>query len=198
MCQRLISLFRISVPTFKDNVPLDIFFILIYHFTIIFKGVFMGYKNSNLLSAINLLRLALGLVIIGFFLPIGCKSNGVEIANGILENGSKKIQFGLIEDVYDYLLFGVLVLVVAALVITFLSKIEGNFIIASILMAVSLALVIFILFKFNFSFSFKDFAFKNKYWPGKINFLPGFYLMFAGYALGIVTFILKSAVKKLD
>ncbi|MBP7554474.1 MAG: hypothetical protein KA885_13690, partial [Spirochaetes bacterium] len=141
----------------------------------------MGYKNSNLLSAINLLRLALGLVIIGFFLPIGCKSNGVEIANGILGNskfGSKTMAFGVIEDVYGYLLFGVLVLVVAALVITFLSKIEGNFMIASILMAASLALVIFILFKFNFSFSFKDFAFKNKSLPVKIIFLPGFYLMF--------------------
>lgn len=160
----------------------------------------MGYKNSSLLSAMNLLRLALGLVIIGFFLPIGCKSNGVDIANGILGKSgliSNTTFMRVVDDIYGYLLFGVIILVVAALVITFLSKLDNNFLIASILMGVSLGIIIFLLITFDIEFNFKKFIFTYKGF-GKINFLPGFYLMFAGYALGIVTFILKSAIKKLD
>ncbi len=156
----------------------------------------MGYKNNNLFSSLNLLKLSFALLIVGFTLPIGCKSNGFQIFTGILGKGAKKINFGLIEDIYGYMLLGVFILAVVGLILTFLPEIKFSLVLSYICLALGLLLIVTILYKFNFYFKFKDFSFHNKYWPAKIEFLPGFYIILAGYVVGTISFLMKVILKK--
>lgn len=149
----------------------------------------------------NLLRLGFLLIILGFFMPVGCKSTGFSLSMGVIGKakfGTSAMIFSPIDDIYGYMMFGIVIIALVGLVITFISNIKENYMISLICMAVCCVLMCIIMFKFNFYFNFKDFAFHNKYWPGKIDFGIGVYLMILGFISGVVSLIGKVILKKID
>ena len=143
--------------------------------------------------SINILRLSLLLVFIGIFSPIGCNSNGYQIAQGILGNKEQAGKVGFlapVENVYGYILFGVFVFALAGLLFTFLSKVNDNFLIGFICLAVSFVLLIIIVLKFNSLQNSKFLHFVLTIFPVKI--LIGGYFMVIGYLVGVIGFVLKT------
>jgi hypothetical protein len=147
-------------------------------------------KNS---LSMNILRLSLLLVLIGICIPIGCNSNGYQIAQGILGNkeqaGNVK-SLASIENVYEYTLFGVFVFAFLGLLFSFLSKGKDGFLTGFICLAVSFVLMIIIVLKFNSLQNSKFLHFILTIFPVKI--LIGGYLMAIGYLVGVIGFVLKT------
>jgi hypothetical protein len=154
-------------------------------------------RENNLFGSLplNLLRAGLILIVIGFFLPIGCKSNGYEIATGILGHG----KFGTasmflrpVSDFYGILLFLVYILALLALTATFVGNEKKRYLIGLVLFGVSLLFALVILIKLGFYFRFADMGFYIKIvFPIKANVLFAGYGMALGYVLGILSFVLK-------
>jgi hypothetical protein len=146
-------------------------------------------------ASINILRVALLLIFLGLFLPLGCKSNGFQVAQGILGNtdlGKGAIILESINDFYAYLLFAVFILAAIGFVITFISNVNSSSILAFLCLIVSLVFMIIILMKLKVYFDFKEFAFYVKIAvPIKIELLIGGYFMIIGYIGGILAFILN-------
>ena len=147
-------------------------------------------KNS---LAINFLRLSFLLVLIGIFTPIGCNSNGYQIAQGILGNtkqaGNAK-SLASIENVYGCILFGVFVVAFLGLLFTFLSKGKDNLFLGFICLAVSSVLLIIIVLKFKSMINSGVLHFILTIFPVKI--LIGGYFMVIGYLVGVIGFVLKT------
>jgi hypothetical protein len=100
----------------------------------------------------NILRLSFLLVLIGFFAPIGCSSNGYQIAQGILGNtkqAGNAAFLASIENLYGYVLFGVFVFALLGLLFTFLSKVNYNFILGFVCLAVSFLLLTIMALKYK-------------------------------------------------
>jgi hypothetical protein len=144
--------------------------------------------------SVNILRLGLLLVLIGFFAPVGCDSNGYQIALGILGNthqaGNARI-LGSIEDLFGYALFGVYVWAFLGLVVTFFYRAKKKFFFSSISLALSFILLAIVAFKLK---SVRDSAVVNLMLtiiPVKLKLLIGGYSMAAGYLVGAVGIILN-------
>jgi hypothetical protein len=148
-------------------------------------------KNSLSLS---ILRLGLLLVLVGFFIPIACDSNGYQIAQGILGNtkqAGKAIFLESIENLYGYLLFGVFVFALLGLLFTFLVKAKNNFLLGSAGFAVSLLMLIIVVLRIK---SFRDSGLLHlalTIIPIKVKLLIGAYSMAAGYLAGVIGLLLK-------
>jgi hypothetical protein len=159
----------------------------------------MQHKNTLASLPLNLLRAGLILVIIGFFLPIGCKSNGYEIASGILGHGkfgTASMFLSPLDNLYGYLLFIVYFLALLALTATFAGNEEKRYQVAFILFATSLVFALIILIKFKFYFKFSEMTFYIKiFLPIKANVLIAGYGMALGYLLGLLSYVVK-IVKK--
>lgn len=143
----------------------------------------------------NVLRLGLLLVFIGLFTPISCKSNGYQIAQGILGNANQAGHAEFLShvgNIYGYVLFGVFALALIGLLITFLYKKENSFYYALVSLVASFVLALIILHKFNIHFDSKEMIFYiNVGMPIKVDLLFGWYSMIAGYLAGALAFILK-------
>jgi hypothetical protein len=144
--------------------------------------------------SVNILRLGLLLVLIGFFAPVGCDSNGYQIALGILGNthqaGNARI-LGSIEDLFGYALFGVCGLAFLGLVFKFFYKVKRNFFFSSMCLAMSFILLAIVALKLK---SFRDSTVVNLMLtiiPIKLKLLIGGYSMAAGYLVGAVGLMLR-------
>ena len=153
------------------------------------KGVSM--KNSLSLS---ILRLSLLLVLVGFFVPIGCDSNGYQIAQGIVgstKQAGNAIFLESIENPYGYLLFGVFVFALLGLLFTFLGKAKNNFLLGSAGFAVSLIMLIIVVLRIK---SFRDSGLLHLVLtiiPIKVKLLIGGYSMAIGYLAGVIGLALR-------
>ncbi len=152
----------------------------------------MKSKSS---ASMNILRISLFLIVIGFILPVGCKTNGFQAAHGILGNndlGKGAILLGSINDFYAYLLFAVFILTTIGFVITFISKINNNFLFSFLCLIVSLIFMVIIFLKLKVYFNFNEFNFYvDIVIPIKIELLIGGYFMMIGYIGGLCAFILN-------
>jgi hypothetical protein len=146
--------------------------------------------------SVNILRLSLLLVLVGFFLPIGCNSNGYQLAQGILGNtqqAGNAIVLGSIEDSYGYLLFGVFVFAFLGLLFTFLSKTDNNSSIGgSIVLAVSFVLLTIVVLKLRSFLNSGVVHLVLTIIPMELKILIGGYSMVIGYLVGLVGFVLKT------
>ncbi len=145
--------------------------------------------------SMNILRVALFLIFLGLILPLGCKANGFQVAQGILGNndmGKGAIFLGPINNFYAFLFLAVFIIAAIGLVITFISSIKNNFLIAFICLIVSFVFMFIVLLALKIYFNFKEFSFfVNVFIPVKIELLIGGYLMIIGYIGGIIAFILN-------
>jgi len=146
--------------------------------------------------SMNIMRIALFLIFLGLILPLGCKANGFQVAQGIMGNkdmGKGAIVLEHINDFYAFLLFAVFIIAAIGLVITFISNIDNSFLIAFICLIVSLVFMFIILQKFKIYFNFNEFSFyiKAAGIPVKIELLIGGYFMIIGYIGGALAFILN-------
>jgi hypothetical protein len=144
--------------------------------------------------SMNIMRIALFLIFLGLFLPLGCKANGFQVAQGILGNkdmGKGAIFLSPINDFYAFLLFAVFIIAAIGFVITFISNINNSFSIAFICLVVSSVFMFIILLKFKIYFNFNEFSFYVKAVgiPVKIQLLIGGYFMIIGYIGGACAFI---------
>lgn len=143
--------------------------------------------------SINILRLGMLLVLIGFFAPLGCDTNGRQIAQGIMgyEHQAGNARFlSSIEDSYGYVLFGVFASALLGLIFTFLVKASHGYLLGSICFAVSLVLLMIVLLRLK---TFLDSGLVNfvlKIFP--IKMLIGGYSIAAGYLVGVTGFVLKT------
>ncbi len=143
--------------------------------------------------SVNILRLGILLVLIGFFAPLGCDTNGRQIAQGILgyEHQAGNARFlSSIENSYGYVLFGVFAFALSGLIFTFLFKANYNYLSGSICLAVSLALLTIVLLRLK---TFLDSGLVNfalKIFPIKMQI--GSYSIAAGYMVGAIGFALKT------
>jgi hypothetical protein len=146
--------------------------------------------------SVNILRLSLLLVLVGFFLPIGCNSNGYQLAQGILGNtqqAGNAIVLGSIEDSYGYLLFGVFVFAFLGLLFTFLSKTNNiSSIGGSIVLAVSFVLLTIVVLKLRSFLNSGVVHLVLTIIPMELKILIGGYSMVIGYLVGLVGFVLKT------
>jgi len=148
-------------------------------------------KNSLSLS---ILRVGLLLVLVGFFVPIGCNTNGYQIAQGILgstQQAGNAIVLGSIEDLYGYLLLGVFISALLGLVITFLSKAHNNPLLETMGLALSFALLIIVVLRLE---SFRNSGVPHLILtiiPIKVKLLIGGYSMAIGYLAGLVGITLR-------
>ncbi len=142
--------------------------------------------------SMNILRLGMLLVLIGFFAPLGCDTNGRQIAQGILgyEHQAGNARFlSSIENSYGYALFGVFAFALLGLIFTFLFKANHGYLLGSICLAVSLALLMIVLLRLK---NYMDSGLVNfvlKIFP--IKMLIGGYSIAAGYLVGVMGFTLK-------
>ena len=143
----------------------------------------------------NILRIALFLIFLGLILPLGCKANGFQVAQGILGNndmGKGAIFLSPINDFYAYLFFAVFIIAAIGLVITFIKNINNSFLIAFLCLILSSVFMFIILLKFKIYFNINEFSFYiNVAVPIKIELLIGGYFMIIGYIGGICTVILN-------
>ena len=144
--------------------------------------------------SVNILRLGLLLVLIGFFAPVGCDSNGYQIALGILGNtqhaGNARI-LSSIEDLFGYALFGVCLCAFLGLVVTFFYKAKKKFFFSSICLALSFILLAIVALKLK---SVRDSAVVHLMLtiiPIRMKLLIGGYFMATGYLVGAAGVILK-------
>jgi hypothetical protein len=148
-------------------------------------------KNSLSLS---ILRMSLLLVLVGFFVPIGCDSSGYQIAQGMLGNtkqAGNAIFLESIENLYGYLLFGVFVFALLGLLLTFIGKAKNNFLLGSAGFALSLLMLIIVVLRIK---SFRDSGLLHLVLtiiPIKVKLLIGGYSMAAGYLAGVIGLLLK-------
>jgi hypothetical protein len=151
-------------------------------------------ENRNSIS-LNILRAALFLISLGFILPLGCKSTGFEVAQGILGNydlGKGEIILSSVNDFYAYLLYAVFIIAAVGLIITFVTSKNYNFSAAFICLIISLIFMFIILMKLKVYFNFNEFSFYVNFGiPQKIELLFGGYAMIIGYISGICVFILN-------
>jgi hypothetical protein len=145
-------------------------------------------------ASINILRIALLMIFLGLFLPLGCKANGFQIAQGIMGNngtGKGAILLEPIGDFYAYLLFAVFILAAIGIIITFIGNLNQNLLLAFSCLILSLVFMIIILMKLKIYFNFNELGFYvNLAIPIKIELLAGGYFMIIGYIGGISAFIL--------
>jgi phosphate/sulfate permease len=144
--------------------------------------------------AVNTLRLGLLLVLVGFFAPIGCNSNGYQIAQGILGNarqaGNAKV-LESIEDFYGYALFGVYVSALVGIMWTFFPRVTGRHFIAFICLAVSFALLAMVVLKYRAIRNSTALRVLLAIIPIKVKLLIGGYSMGLGYLAGVLGFVLR-------
>ncbi len=150
-------------------------------------------KSTGSIS-MNIMRIALFLIFLGLILPLGCKANGFQVAQGILGNkdmGKGAIFLESINDFYAYLFFAVFIIAAIGLIITFIRNINNSFLIAFVCLIVSSVFMFIILQKFKIYFNFNEFSFyvNAAGFPVKIELLIGGYFMIIGYIGGICAFI---------
>lgn len=144
--------------------------------------------------SMGILRLGLLLVLVGFFVPVGCDSSGYQIAQGILGNtpqAGNAIVLGSIEDFYGYLLIGVFVFALLGLLCTFLGKMTNSFLIGSVGFAASFVMLIMVVLRIK---SFRDSGVLHLILtiiPIKVKLLIGGYSMATGYLAGVIGLSLK-------
>lgn len=168
------------------------------------KTVIRSTRSTGGLShlksiSFNILRVAFILIICGIFMPVGCKSNGMEVAQGILGNadfGRAPMFLAGVEDIYGYILLAVFLLALVGLIVSFINR---NFLLGWSFSLASLALLVVVLIKFNIYFDFSKFSFyiKVAMVRKKLDFEMGTYAMMAGYFLAAVSFILR-AVRRIN
>ncbi len=152
--------------------------------------------------ALNILRISLFLVFIGLLLPISCNSTGYQMAQGILGNTeqAKDASFlSSIENIYGYLMFGVFLIPLLGLIITFLKNINNNYNLGLVCLIISFVLILIIGYRLKMHFNLKELKFYIIAGgiPITVKLLIGWYSMIIGYVLGTVGFILK-ILKKID
>lgn len=142
----------------------------------------------------NILRLGLLLVLVGFFAPVACDSNGYHIAQGILGNtqqaGNARI-LGAIEDLYGYALFGVFVFAFLGLVFTFFYRVNKNFFFGFICLALSFILLTIVALKLKSVRDSPVLHLMLTIIPIRFKLLIGGYSMAAGYLAGVIGFVLQ-------
>jgi hypothetical protein len=145
--------------------------------------------------AMHTLRLGLLLVLVGFFAPIACNSNGYQIAQGILghaqQAGNAKV-LSSIEDFYGYALLGVYASALVGIVFTFFFRMKGNHLIAFICLAVSLALLVIVVLKLKALRDTAGIQLLLAIIPIKVKLWIGGYSMGIGYLTGGLGFALRS------
>lgn len=146
--------------------------------------------------SMNIMRIALFLILLGLILPLGCKANGFQVAQGILGNkdmGKGAIFLSPINDFYAFLLFAVFIMAAIGLVITFIRNMDNSFLGAFVCLIVSAVFMFIILLKLKIYFNFNEFSFYIKAGgiPIKIELLIGGYFMIIGYIGGACAFILN-------
>ena len=141
----------------------------------------------------NILRLGLILIVCGLFLPLGCRVNGVEMAQGMLgqaDFGTSAMFLAPVDDIYAFVLLAVFIFPLIGLIF---SLVNENFALTWLWAPVSLAMLIILLIQFNINFDFAHFNFFLRIGPvkKKIVFQTGAYLMSAGYFLAFSSIIFK-------
>jgi hypothetical protein len=146
--------------------------------------------------SVNILRICLVLIFIGLFLPVGCKSNGFQIAEGILGNSKiakEAIFLAPVDDIYGYLLLGVFAFALVGFIASFFSN---SFYASFVFFTASLIFVIVILYHFKIYFNFNDLSFYIKIiFPLKLKLLLAGYGMVIGFVGGILAFIVKMGTR---
>ena len=151
-------------------------------------------KNSVSIS-MNLLRISLLLVFLGLFMPLGCKASGFQIAQGFLGNHDDGgVYIKTVSNFYALLVFAVFIIAAIGLLITFISNINNNFLLAFGCLVISFVILFIVLVKLNVYFNFNNFSFyANKASPVKIELLIGGYIMIIGYIGGIIALVLNKS-----
>jgi hypothetical protein len=144
--------------------------------------------------SLNILRLCLLLVLIGFFLPVACDLSGYQIAQGILGHTQRARNAQLlesIEDPYGYFLFGVPSFALLGLVLTFAVRSVSGYHVGLLSLAASFLLLSVVALKFQ---SLRNTAFLHFLMTTfhiKVKILLGGYSMAAGYLAAMIGFILR-------
>ena len=151
-----------------------------------------GFELMKDSLSLSILRLSFLLVLVGFFVPIACNTNGYQLAQGMLGNtqqAANAVFLGSIEDLYGYLFFGVFAFALLGLVLTFLSKGKISFLLGSVCFGASFVLLIVVVLKIK---SFRDSAVLHLILTIsqiKVKLLIGGYSMAVGYLAGVAAIV---------
>jgi len=155
-------------------------------------------NNPKKFSAVNILRLGLLLVILGFFLPVACHLNGHQVAQGILGHAQPAWNaslLGSMDNAYGFLLYCVYGFALMGLLLTLVVRTMRGYHFGLSCLAVSLVLLIVILLKLQSVRDTPVVDFFITVFQIKFTILIGGYSMGMGYLAGIVGFALKLAKK---
>jgi hypothetical protein len=149
--------------------------------------------------SMNVFRFGVLLILVGFFAPISCSSNGHQIAQGIMGNGDQAgnvIFLSSIEDFYGYFMYGVLVFAIAGLILTLVDDANHGFLLRSLCLAMSLALLMAVFLRLR---TFRNtgllgFALETLHY--KLELLIGGYLIIAGYLISAAGSVFKIVKKR--
>jgi hypothetical protein len=151
-----------------------------------------GFMKQSL--SLNVLRLCLLLVLIGFFLPVACDLSGYQIAQGILGHTQKAQNaklLELIEDSYGYFLFGVPTFALLGLVLTFAVKAVSGYHFGLLSLAVSFVFLSIVALKFQSLRNTPLLHFLVTTFYLRVKILLGGYSMATGYLAGVIGFVLR-------
>jgi hypothetical protein len=149
--------------------------------------------------SLNILRVSLLLVLLGFFLPVACDLNGRQIAQSILgephQAGNDRL-LGAIRDSYGYFLFAVFGCAGIGLLLTFIPGIKSGYYSGLIFLAASFMLAAVVLLKFL--------AIKNGVFLGflmttfniRVKVHIGGYSMAAGYLTALISYVSRIIPKR--
>jgi uncharacterized membrane protein len=145
--------------------------------------------------SLNILRAGILLVLLGFFLPVGCHLNGYQIAQGVIGQSQEAQNAGLlspIPDAYGYSFIGVFVLAFAGLVLTFALKGARGYSLGSACLAVSFVLFIVVALKFLSIRNSAILDFVRTTFNTGVQLTIGGYSMGAGFLTAITGLVLRT------
>jgi hypothetical protein len=159
-----------------------------------FAGISGGETSLKQSLSLNILRLCLLLVIIGFFLPVACDLSGYQMAQGILGHAQKAQNAKLlesIEDSYGYFLFGVPTLAFLGLILTFAVKAVSGYHFGLLSLAVSFLFLGVVALKFQSLRNTPLLHFFIATFHLRVKILLGGYSMATGYLAGVIGYALR-------
>ncbi len=149
--------------------------------------------------SLNILRVSLLLVLLGFFLPVACDLNGRQIAQGILgepQQAGNGWLLGAIENAYGYFMYAVFGCAAIGLLLTFIPGIKSVYFRSFLFLVASFLFFTVVLLKFLAIRNGIILGFLVTTFNIRVKVLIGGYFMAGGYLTALIGFISKVILKR--
>jgi hypothetical protein len=162
--------------------------------TVVSEGSYMSRSIS-----LNILRVSLILVLLGFFLPVACDLNGRQIGQAILGESHQAVNariLGVIANFYGYFLFAAFGCAAAGLLLTFIPRIRFGYYGGLLFMAASFVFFVLVLLEFLAIREGAVLGFLITTFNLRVTVLIGGYSMAAGYLAAVISLVVKIIRKR--